>query len=190
MPRTHYTLIERTALGSQLHKGPLAVRHRKMMKLLRGFWQRISTDPTAVFALVEALAPDAPDLPAAYDQAQDRLERLHRDVMMIVSGTDIACTGARNRLNDFVDVAISRRIELERERKRIVRQLEEAGSESTKQRERLAAALAEIDEEHERLVRFVVTMDDQHLPAGFEDRVKAYRERREQRLAAVSMTPT
>jgi len=35
MPRTHYTLIERTALGDQLHKGPLAVHHRKMMKLLR-----------------------------------------------------------------------------------------------------------------------------------------------------------
>lgn len=80
MPRKHFTLAERTALGDQLHKGPLAVRHRKMMKLLRGFWQRISTDPTAVFALVEALAPDAPNLPAAYDRTQDRLERLHRDV--------------------------------------------------------------------------------------------------------------
>ncbi|NVZ11714.1 hypothetical protein HW932_20925 [Allochromatium humboldtianum] len=190
MPRKHFTLIERTALGGQLHKGPLAVRHRKMMKLLRGFWQRISTDPTAVFALVEALAPDAPDLPAAYDQTQERLERLVRDVMTVVSGTELTCAGERNRLGDFIDVAISRRVELGSERKRIVRQLEEAGSESTQQRERLAAALAEIDDEDERLGRFVATMDDRSLPIGFADRVRAYRELREQRLAAVSMTPT
>ncbi|NVZ08835.1 hypothetical protein HW932_06130 [Allochromatium humboldtianum] len=188
MPRKHFTLVERTALGDQLHKGPLAVRHRKMMKLLRGFWQRISTDPAAVFALVEALAPDAPNLPAAYDRTQDRLERLHRDVMMVVSGTELACAGERNRLKDAIDVAISRQIELERERKRIVRQLEETDSGTA--RERLTAALAEIDGEDEGLGRFIATRDDRHLPAGFEDRVRAYRERREQRLAAVSMTPT
>jgi hypothetical protein len=188
MPRKHFTLVERTALGSQLHKGPLAARHRKLTKLLRGFWQRLSTDPVAVAALAEALAPSAENLPDAFDQAQDRLERLVRTVMLVASGTELTCAGERNRLNDFVDVAISRRIELERERKQIVRQMEETDSGTA--RERLTAALAEIDDEHERLVRFVATMDERSLPTGFGDRVKEYRESREQRLAAVSMTPT
>jgi hypothetical protein len=58
-------------------------------------------------------------------------------------------------------------------------QLEEAGSVSTRQRERVT----KIDDEEARLVRFVVTMDAQHLPAGFEDRVKAYRALRAQMRA-------
>ena len=202
--RQRFSAIEHTALLNDLRSGSgIAARHYRLQKTMREFWSRMQNDPTMVFALVATLAPDAEDMHSAYDAAQDRIERLIHEVMLIVSSTELVCAGERNRLRPLVEYGSHRRIEIEGERKKLEKLLERGAGEDVlarrakmrnagvpdseadrlvpmPDRDELRAQIAALDAEAKAINEFVRTDDESHLPADFAERAQAYHALRQQ----------
>lgn len=197
--RQRFTLIERTALLNDLRSGGgIAARHYRLQKTMREFWSRMQNDPTTIFALVEVLGgQDAEDMHGAYDAAQDRIERLIREVMLIVSSTEQACAGEQNRLRPLVEFGCHRQIEIIGEREKLERLRQRGAAENVlKQRQKmrdagvpereldrlvplldqdaLRAEIDALDAESAMLRQFIRTADESLLPPGFAERVRAH----------------
>ena len=203
--RQRFTLIERTALLNDLRSGGgIAARHYRLQKTMREFWSRMQNDPTTILSLVEVLGgQDAEDMHGAYDAAQDRIERLIREVMLIVSSTEQACAGEQNRLRPLVEFGCHRQIEIIGEREKLERLRQRGASEDVLQKrekmrgagvpereldrlvplldqDALRAEIDALDAESRAISEFSRTNDETHLPANFSERATAYHDLRRQ----------
>ena len=181
MPRTRYSLTERTTLGDQLRSGRLARQYHRIFKTTRDTWATLHRNPFAFIILAELLDETAiDDLGGAFERLADRVEAMHNAIRKVMTETDRACSEERRRLRDHVDYAIARRAELGRERTKLVRRLDENGADP----ERLRAQMAVIEQEDGRLSYFTRTYDESVLPPDFGDRARAWRAVQEQKRAA------
>lgn len=185
-------LQQRMAFHDDLRHGG-AEHHRRLSSAMSSLWSRLQADPEAVAALAQILAPEAESLPDAYCAATERLRRLEQGISNEIAETNRVCREESASLKDRRDTAIDRRIAIIEERKRL--EARGAPDEVIQARDRLRlagapadvvdnlvpltgseelrAALAAIDEEDRALALFLWSADPSHLPAGFDEKVKA-----------------